>query len=142
MRESLLKNPEVGSKIRASISVGMKYKDACAVAGVTERVFYYWKKRAEKTADKLESGELTDAKASECIYFQFFQSLKEAEAKAKLSLLSKIKTDPSWQSKAWILERRYPDEWGRREKIDLTAEINTNVHDELLKASKGELGKS
>ena len=26
--------------------------------------------------------------------------------------------DPSWQSKAWILERRFPNAWGRKGRIE------------------------
>ena len=27
--------------------------------------------------------------------------------------------DGTWQAAAWKLERRYPDEWGRRDRLEL-----------------------
>ena len=59
------------------------------------------------------------------LYLEFVEALKKSEATAEANLLSIIQADPSWQSKAWILERRCPEHWGRRGRLD--ASLNSNV---------------
>lgn len=34
---------------------------------------------------------------------------------------------PQWQAWAWILERRFPDEYGRRERIDGKHEVDLTI---------------
>ncbi|MDV6237619.1 hypothetical protein CH379_018455 [Leptospira ellisii] len=51
------------------------------------------------------------------------QELQEKEALAKIKLLSDIQKSDSWQAKAWILERRWPEEWGRKDKVSIEKEI-------------------
>ena len=41
-----------------------------------------------------------------------------AMSEFKLQALGRIQTDPQWQSDAWILERQWPDEFGRRQRIE------------------------
>ena len=59
------------------------------------------------------------------LYLEFVEALKKSEATAEANLLSVIQADPSWQSKAWILERRCPEHWGRRGRLD--ASLNSNI---------------
>ena len=59
------------------------------------------------------------------LYLNFVETLKKSEAIAEANLLSVIQADPSWQSKAWILDRRCPEHWGRRSRLD--ASLNSNV---------------
>ncbi len=40
----------------------------------------------------------------------------------KFQNIKKIREDSSWQSAAWLLERQYPGEFGRRENIKHTGE--------------------
>lgn len=72
------------------------------LAGITPTTFYNWQVRAEK---------------GESPYLELFKDLKEAEAEAQRGLLELIHLDPSWQSKAWILERRWPAMYGRKDAV-------------------------
>lgn len=50
-------------------------------------------------------------------YLQFMQAIKEAEGHAVTRWLEQIDAAAeagSWQAAAWMLERRYPQEYGRR----------------------------
>ncbi len=49
---------------------------------------------------------------------RFSQAIKRARAKAESEDLEAIQSDGSWQARAWRLERRQPDRWGRRERHD------------------------
>ena len=99
--------PEVQDRILQAVRAGLRYREAALAAGIDERTFYNWKRRGEEA----KSG----------IYFQFFQSLKEAEARGELALLARIQaaSQETWQAAAWILERRHRERWGRN--LDITS---------------------
>lgn len=70
---------------------GKNKADSAKMAGFSEKSFYRLKHDREGFAEKVE----------------------EAELEFKYSCLDDIKAADSWQSKAWILERRYRDEYGK-----------------------------
>ncbi len=49
------------------------------------------------------------------------QDIKKAQSECQMYCLDFIMKDKSWQSKAWLLERRFPDRWAKK---DMT--INEN----------------
>lgn len=54
------------------------------------------------------------------------EALKKCEADYKASLLTIIYNagvNGSWQAAAWILERKYPDEYARRERSTVEAKV-------------------
>ena len=57
---------------------------------------------------------------------QLGQALKRVEADYKASLLTIIYNagvNGQWQAAAWILERKYPDEYARRERSTVEAKV-------------------
>lgn len=124
-------NPETCHKIIQALEAGNYRKTAAALAGVSERTFYSWIKKAESH----KTGK----------YVQFLQSVKKAEEKAKayhLQQIRKASENGSWQASAWYLERKHPQEWGRRQQIDMDAQVKAkvdsnvkvNLHDEIKEA--------
>jgi hypothetical protein len=113
-------------KLLFAIQEGLRYCDCCVLAGITFSTFRNWMIKGEEQAEKGEGDEFLD----------FFESVKRAEIEAELKLLKKIKGDPSWQPAAWILERRYPDRYGRRERLDV--DINTPVTIKIVGRSRDE----
>lgn len=108
---------EIQKKIGDNITLGMPLKFAAQAAGITETTFYNWMEKGEKE----KSGK----------FFEFFGYIKECQSKAvqlHLKLITKAAKEGSWQASAWILERRHPEEFGRRDRVDLKAEAN--VHQE------------
>jgi hypothetical protein len=87
--------PERVERILKAIRDGLPFVTAAAIGGISQTTFYQWQKD----------------------YPEFSDNIKEAEAVGEEELLASIRTDSTWQSKAWILERRHPDRWGRREQI-------------------------
>lgn len=109
-------NPETCHKIIQALEAGNYRKTAAALAGVSEPTFYSWIKQAkeQKTGKKVE----------------FLKSVKKAEEKAKayhLQQIRKASENGSWQASAWYLERKFPDEWGRREKVEMDANVKSEV---------------
>lgn len=87
--------PERVEKILQAIRLGATYKIACAYAGINPDTFYEWLKRHPEFAD----------------------AVKQAEGVGAIGWLEKIEraaNDGEWTAAAWKLERRYPDDYGRR----------------------------
>lgn len=98
--------PELQKEFCAYVASGLTKKGAADAVCITETCLYSWIKRGQ--ADK-EKGKNT-------IYAQFYESVKKAEAKFKLTHIKNIKTaadDGTWQASAWLLERCYRDEYGK-----------------------------
>ena len=76
-------NPETCHQIILGLEEGNYQKTAAALAGVDESTFYKWMKRGQQA----RSGK----------YFQFFQSVKKAEEKAKAPVtVSESSEYPEW----------------------------------------------
>lgn len=89
----------------------MPIKFAAQASGICEDTYYNWMQRGEE--------EKTGP------YAEFLEYIKECQAagvEANLKLIKRASNAGSWQASAWILERRYPEEFGRREKIDMKSE--------------------
>ena len=106
--------PETEEKIFNSVRLGCPVLKSCEYAGINKDTYYEWIKRgkAEKTG----------------VYKEFSDKLKEIEAEATLRLLKQIQEDSSWQSKAWILERRFKHDWGRDAPDAEGRNVNININ--------------
>jgi len=86
--------PEVIAKLVEAVEAGSTHRLACQYAGIGPTLFYA----------TLQSNA------------EFSNIIKGAEASGAMKFLSRI-TDASelqWQAAAWMLERRFPDEYGKR----------------------------
>jgi transposase len=101
--------PKLQAEICTSLGTGAYVETAAALHGVSKVTLYEWFKRGN-------SGEEP--------YVGFLNAVKRAEAASEQAALMKIVEageDPkNWTAHAWRLERKHPDRWGRREKVDLT----------------------
>lgn len=95
--------PELAERIANLISTGNFTVVVCGLVGISESTFYRWMARGEK--------------ATRGVYREFWEQVKKAEAAREAKWVKDIDGDPSWQSKAWLLERRYPERWGRRDTL-------------------------
>lgn len=94
-------NEEIIKQLYNCILIGMSILRACNYVGISKDTFYEWKKKGMANPDS--------------IYGLLLENIAKAEAGGELKLISDIQKDQSWQSKAWILERRYPEEWSKKE---------------------------
>lgn len=123
-----------------AVGQGTPYNHACALAGVTERTFHNWMNEGRRVADQME--ELAEMGHPEedilmlesNVFFQFFRAVKKAEAEAvqRMSLVVQVAAKTEWTAAAWYLERRCPEVYGRKDKIEHTgrvesANLNVNV---------------
>lgn len=92
--------PEYTDKILEAVRLGAPLTHACNYAGVHFDTFNEWRK----------------------IHPEFSVAVKEAEASMVKTCLSQIDTaatNGNWQAAAWRLERRYPHEFGRRDRMPI-----------------------
>ena len=94
---------ECMKKILDGIKAGLSYEGACGLARVSYNTFNRWRQWGEKgTSEKFR---------------KFCEELSYAEAVAEAEQLKKIKDDPDTKYACWILERRFPERWGRRDQL-------------------------
>ena len=95
-REELLTNLREGMSIQA----------ACALSGISRATYYMWMEKDEEWAEEVEF----------------------AKRFAEPVLLSRIKSCAAergeWRAYAWILERRWPQEWGPKQEIEINQTTN------------------
>ena len=94
--------PELIEKISTEIENGSYQKVAARKCGVGESTFYAWMEKAEGGV----GGQ----------FKELLESVKKASADAESRAIQTILADDSWQSKAWYLERRFPERWGRKDR--------------------------
>ena len=81
---------------------GLTNRDICQAVGIAEQTFYRW---INKPTNRLHRS--------------LNEALKKAEAEYKGELLESImetatrKKNPQWTAAAWLLERKYPDEYAQ-----------------------------
>lgn len=109
------------------IAKGNYAKDACGYMGVSEELFYYWKKNGKNLYKKYEKEEIKKEELTEyqSLLLYFFQCLKKAEKAAIIEAVAVIKTaaKDQWQAAAWYLERRAYQDWGRKDKIEIKGKM-------------------
>lgn len=92
--------PEYIDKILEAIRLGAPLTHACRYANVSFETFNEWRKQ----------------------YPEFSEQVKMAEGEMVKTCLEQIDTaatSGNWQAAAWRLERRYPHEFGRRDRIPI-----------------------
>ena len=98
------------------ISNGNSNIDAAILSDISEFTFYEWKKRGKKDIKNKVDTE----------YSKFSKSLKKAEIEFKNYHVFNIQkqSDKNWPASALLLERKYFNEYGKKEKIELTNKLD------------------
>lgn len=91
----------------------------CEFLGIGETTWYRWMKEGEVAKSGLKR--------------EFWESIKKAEAEAEIRLITDLQkiaeADQKWQALAWMLERKYPDRWGRKDKVSADVQHSGEVVD-------------
>lgn len=66
-------------------------------------------------------------------YAKFRNIVKKADAEFEASRIDRIRKDGSWQSDAWLAERKYPERWAKREPPEEKADTGPSTLSELAK---------
>lgn len=104
--------------VRGALQRSAYIETAAASAGIAKSTLYDWLRRGERLAEEAEEGR-RDFTDEECLLVQFSDAIKKELADAEIRNLDRISNasrDPRyWMASAWILERRHPEKYGRRD---------------------------
>lgn len=105
--------PGVTDKIIEAVEAGLTYAIAAQHAGVHVDTFQKWRKKgkADLVADQPETP-----------YAQLVVALQNARATGEVSLVKRIREHgmDDWRANAFLLERRFPERWARRDKVNMS----------------------
>lgn len=108
-------------RIAQALEVGMPLGHAIKYAGVPERTVYRWRAKGKEEAETYPDLDQADWSPQRA----FFELTELAIGKGVFSLLNIIQTaakDGTWQAAAWLLERRFPEDFGRKTQHNHTGE--------------------
>jgi hypothetical protein len=126
--------PQMIDDFVVMIKAGATFKMAINAMSIGERTFYLWLSKGEDVLEKVEAasekGEKYIFGDNEELYLQFMQSIKRAEADAMRRNVAIIQAaaKKSWQAAAWYLERRDPEEFGRKYRLEHTGDKDNPVY--------------
>lgn len=141
---------EAVATICEGLAVGLPPELACERAGIHRATFYRWQAAGDEARealgeayDDLEPGDAPSA------YVDFCDRIKKALAECAfehLKLVSASRLEEpkkfNWQAAAWILERRWPEFFGRRTHVDLHTDgpdedLNGKTDEEIYAIARG-----
>lgn len=96
---------EVEARIVEAVELGATWERAADAAGIGASTLREWRQRGE---------------AGEAPFAAFVAALKRAEGDGVERALRTIRMaaeSGTWQAAAWLLERRYPADYGRRTEV-------------------------
>jgi transposase len=95
--------PEITKRIGDNVSLGLTYSLAAEASGITYKTLNEWHKKGKNS----KSGK----------YFEFYKYIQKCNADAAKKCLERLNEAVgagNCQVCMWILERRFPEEFGRR----------------------------
>lgn len=112
---------EITERFLNAVKLGAPYTLACNYAGISYNTLLNWKERTEQQ------------------YVEFFQALTRAEGAAVVQWLAQLEkhshADGKWA--AWKLERRYPEVFGKQDKLTIDVnQLDTEIDVELRRVAQ------
>lgn len=93
------------------VAAGNYDKDVYPILGIDKSTWYRWLSEGETAKSGLKK--------------EFYDTVKKAEKDAiarNVALIQRAAQEGNWQAAAWWLERKYYEDWGRKDKVDLSAD--------------------
>jgi transposase-like protein len=139
-RRSALHDPNTRARLLLRLQTGCTIRDACASTGVHESTYYRW----------IEAGEADERADRASQEREFREQATQARAEARVVAVGVLQgamrpftrttrrtrrlpdgtshieettetVEPDWRAALAFLERTDPENWGRRDKLDVTA---------------------
>tara|TARA_Y100000114_G_C11754452_1_gene326112 strand:+ start:1911 stop:2378 length:468 start_codon:yes stop_codon:yes gene_type:complete len=100
------KKDAVREELLANLREPMSIMAACALSGVGKSTYYEWIENDPEFAEEVEAAK----RFSEPVMVSRLKSLAEEKG--------------DWRGYAWLLERRYPEQWSAKQEIELNQTVN------------------
>jgi hypothetical protein len=119
-------NDEITERICSNLRLGLPYLLACKSSGICYDTFNEWVKKGKLGEEE--------------IYVNFLEKVELAETDCAKECMKSIKAYSleTWAAAAWLLERRYPREFGKQERIDVDSKQSGEIKTVLTQADCGE----
>lgn len=118
--------PLVAQRLIEAFRLGASNADACRYAGISVDTLALWREGgdhelrevAERGDDPLELANADRLGPLAVLVFLIDGAKGERALEALAAIRAAAPAD--WRAGAWLLERRHPEEWGKREKVEHT----------------------
>lgn len=120
--------PELQSAIVATLRLGLFIEEAAEYNGISAHTYHNWRRRGSQALEQSEK-EGTDVPYDERPYAEFFLATREARIAGQavhvgnlrnIALDERANDSARVRASTWLLERSWPDKWGRRDTVELT----------------------
>ena len=115
--------PELEEKLLKFLRAGNYVETACKCVGLHKDTFYDWMKRGER-------GEKRFVAFAEAVH----RAMAESEARDLHTI--GVASQTQWTAAAWRLERRFPDRFGRFDRMKVDAKVEHDGGSLLAKLAK------
>lgn len=127
--------------IAGAVRRGVHINVAAAKAGISTATYRNWMVRGELAHE--QDGDIEER---EVPYLAFFEAITRAQAENEAELVEEVRTaydaEGNPKESKWFLERRYPERWGAKLKIDMRKQVSDELLAQLREGlSEGEYRK-
>jgi len=84
---------------------------AAQFAGISYDTLNAWMQKGKRKSSK---------DADHADYVAFSEAVEQANSQMAVACLTRVRRDESWQAQAWLLERRFPQHYGKQVTLDVT----------------------
>lgn len=106
-------NEEIVEQLCNAREHGLNITDCANLCNISRQTLHDWLDKGKKA----KSGK----------YKKFYERFQKANTKFKFYHLDKITKNDSWQASAWILERTFPEEFGKKDKVDVNGNVDVGL---------------
>jgi hypothetical protein len=117
---------EVQKRLVESLEAGNFITTATRAAGIGERTFFDWMNRGRREQERCVA-EIRQPDEAEQPFVAFYEAIKETQAGAEEQMVAIIRNAAldDWKAAGWLLERKYPKQWGAAAKV--TLEVRSEI---------------
>ena len=107
-RKTIL-NEQMIKQAGAMVAEGMTDRAVQDMIGISHDTWYKWMNRGE------------DEEETEPLYSEFAETIKKAKSRLQYDCIHAIKeaSRREWQAAAWLLERKWSEDFGKKDRIDM-----------------------
>ncbi len=121
--------PKLLARLVNLLRAGNYRETAASAVGIDRHTIREWEKRGQRASP---------GDPKERVYREFAETVERSESEGECRHVTLIATaaQRQWTASAWLLERKHPEKWGRREAHQVTIE---DKRPDLSKLSDKEL---